>query len=353
MDGMNMYESYDPMTDPTGKPGGAEEVKAAKKHFSKLGGMFVLGTIVIYAIQLLFVTVVRFLKPEWLADGNMALLISFLPMYLVGMPVLIRLVKTVPAEKVERRSMRAGQFIIAVIMCYAIVYVSNIVGNILTALIGVLKGGIVENQILSVTESVNIWMILVYMVICAPIMEEYVFRKLIVDRTVRYGQGIAVVISGLMFGLFHGNLNQFMYAFVLGMFLAFLYVKTGNIKITIVLHMLINFVGGVVSSVLMRALDLNAYMEAALSGDMGAVMAFVQENMAAVMAYMGFMVFVFGMMIAGSVLLIVNLVKKRFTFEKGRVVIPRGKRFATVAGNAGMILYGLIWIVMIILQLLL
>ena len=52
-----------------------------------------------------------------------------------------------------------------------------------------------------------------YMVICAPILEEYIFRKLIVDRTVKYGQGVAVVLSGLMFGLFHGNLNQFAYAF--------------------------------------------------------------------------------------------------------------------------------------------
>ena len=160
-----------------------------------------------------------------------------------------------------------------------------------------------------------------------------------------------MLLSGLMFGLFHGNLNQFIYAFALGVFFAFIYVKTGNIKITIALHMLINFVGGGVSSALMRALDLDAYMEAALSGDMGTMMAFVQENLAAMMAYMIFLVFVFGMMIAGSVILIVCLVKKKFTFEKGQVVIPKGKRFSTVAGNIGMVIYGLFWVVMIILQL--
>lgn len=352
MDGMNMYENYDQMAGQNGPADRKEEIKAARKHFSKLGGMFVLGTIIIYAVQLLAVTLVDVLKPEWLYNGNISLMVQTMPMYIVGMPLLILLVvKIVPAQQVERRPMKAGHFIVAVIMCYAIMYVSNFAGLILTTVIGALKGGAVQNEILNVTESVSLWAIVLYMVICAPIMEEFIFRKLIVDRTVRYGQGVAVLLSGLMFGLFHGNLNQFIYAFALGVFFAFIYVKTGNIKITIALHMLINFVGGGVSSALMRALDLDAYMEAALSGDMGTMMAFVQENLAAMMAYMIFLVFVFGMMIAGSVILIVCLVKKKFTFEKGQVVIPKGKRFSTVAGNIGMVIYGLFWVVMIILQL--
>ena len=148
------------------------------------------------------------------------------------------------------------------------------------------------------------WTVVLYMVICAPIMEEFVFRKLIVDRTVRYGQGAAVIMSGLMFGLFHGNLNQFVYACSLGMFLAFLYVKTGNIKITIALHMMINFVGGVVSSGLLRMIDLDEYARAMAGGDMVSLMAYAQENLAGIMAYAAFGVFVMAMMIAGAVLLI-------------------------------------------------
>ena len=260
MDGMNGFsmtenqDGMDGMPQMTGvpAPAGPDEIKAARKHFSKLGGMFILGTLVIYVAQLIPMTLIQLLKPEWMKNGNIALMISILPMYLIGMPVLILLVRTIPGEKVERRSIKPGSFIVAVIMCFAIVYISNIVGNLITALIGALKGGMVQNQIMNVTQSVSMWMIVFYMVICAPIMEEFVFRKLIVDRTVRYGQGAAVLMSGLMFGLFHGNLNQFMYAFVLGMFLAFLYVKTGNIKITIALHMMINFVGGAVASELLR-----------------------------------------------------------------------------------------------------
>lgn len=361
MDGMNgfsMTENQDGMGGisgmtgtPASAPAGPDEIKSARRHFSRLGGMFILGTLVIYAAQLIPMTLIQLLKPEWMEDGNISLMISILPMYLIGMPVLILLVRTIPGETPERHPIKPGAFIIAVIMCYAIVYISNIVGNMMTALIGILKGGTVQNQVMNVTQSVSIWMIVLYMVICAPIMEEFVFRKLIVDRTVRYGQGAAVIMSGLMFGLFHGNLNQFIYAFVLGMFLAFLYVKTGNIRITIALHMLINFVGGVVASGLLRMIDLDGYAQAMTGGDMAAMMEFTQKNLVGILCYAVLGIFVLTMMVAGGVLLIVSLVKHKFVLEKGSVVIPKGERFETMILNVGMVIYCIFWIVMIIIQL--
>ena len=323
-----------------------EEVKAARKHFSKLGLMFLLGTIVIFVVQIA-ASLIYLLKPEWVWNPNITLMMSMLPMYLIGMPVLIFLVKQVPAERLEKHSMKAGSFVVAAIMCFAIVYISNIAGNIMTWIIGMLKGSLVQNEIANVTTSVSIWMVVIYMVLCAPFMEEYVFRKLIVDRTVRYGQGAAV----LMFGLFHGNLNQFMYAFTLGMFLAFLYVKTGKLKITIALHMMINFVGGVVSVKLVDLIDLDEYFRVVSEGgELSAMMSYMMDHIGGWIAYFLFILFVFGIMIAGGVLLIVFLVKKRFTLNRGTVVLPKGKRFSTMLLNVGMILYSIFWIGMIFWQ---
>lgn len=329
-----------------------EEIKDSRKHFSKLGGMFVLGTLIIWAVQLIPIYIVRAVRPEWLQNPNISLLLSVLPLYLIGMPLLILFAKRVPSVQIEQHDMNPGQFAIVVIMCFGLVYLSNIVGNIFTAIIGMLKGSAVQNVILNVATSVNILFVLVYMVLIAPVMEEYVFRKLIVDRTARYGQGVAVLMSGLMFGLFHGNLNQFVYAFVLGTFLAYLYVKTGKLKITIALHMMINFMGGIVSVLVLRMIDLESYLEAAASGDMAALMACVMDNLAGWMLYGVYSLLIFGLIIAGSVLMIVFLAKRRFTFEQGEVVLPKGKRFSTVILNAGMLVYCLLWIAMIIYQLL-
>ena len=75
------------------------------------------------------------------------------------------------------------------------------------------------------------------------------------------------------------------------------------------------------------------------------------ENLPGLLIYFAFDIFVYGMMIAGGVLLIVFLAKKRFTLAPGQVVIPKGKRFQTVILNVGMVLFCHFWIVMIIIQL--
>lgn len=285
-------------------------------------------------------------------DANISLMISMLPMYLIGMPILIVLVKTVPAEKVEKRNMKAGHFVLAALMCFGLAYASNFIGTILTTVIGMLKGGMVQNAIMNIATSINVLFAVLFMVICAPLIEEYVFRKLIVDRTIKYGQGVAVLLSGLMFGLFHGNLNQFIYAFAIGCFLAFLYVKTGNLKITIIIHMIFNFLGGVVSVKLLEMIDMERYMEIVQSGmDMDALMIYMSENAVGWICYMMFALFIFATIITALVLFIVSIVKNKFVFEQGQVAIPKGKRFRTVILNVGMLLYCIFWIIVIIIQL--
>jgi membrane protease YdiL (CAAX protease family) len=224
------------------------EEKSMKKSFSSLGFRFLIGTLVIYAVQMGVMTIVGAVKPEWLQDTTISLILAVLPLYLVGMPVLIAVVKRMPGEAPAKKSITPGQFVLALIMCFALMYCGNLVGTLITTVVGALKGSAVDNALMTYATGSNMIVTFLYMVICAPILEEYIFRKLIVDRTVKYGQGVAVVLSGLMFGLFHGNLNQFAYAFLLGMFLAFLYVKTGELKVTIGLHMCINFMCTVIES---------------------------------------------------------------------------------------------------------
>lgn len=336
-----------------GDSGGPQEtLRAARKHFSKLGLGFFIGTVVIFAVQLLAAGAVKMWKPEWLMDPNIALTISMVPMYLIGMPALILIVRRLPAQVPQRHSMKAGHFILAAFMSFAVMYLSNIVGIILTTVIGFFKGGTVQNTIANVAMSLSPAVAFLYMVICAPIMEEFVFRKLIVDRTVRYGQAVAALLSGLMFGLFHGNLNQFAYAFTLGVFLAFLYIKTGNLKVTIGLHMIINFFGSVVSMAVLELIDLEGLVSLEAGGmQPDAMMAYFSENLMGWLVYICYGLFIIAAVITGVVLWIVALVKKKFSFARGEIVIPKGKRFRTVILNVGMAIYCLAWIGMIIYQL--
>ena len=327
-----------------------DELKAARKHFLKLGGGFLVGSMAIFLIQILAVKIADTLSPELVSDMNIYLLVSMLPMYLIGIPFLALLVWRLPSQVPEKRVMKPGQFAVSVIMAFALMYIANIAGTILTTVIGFFKRDVVQNTIANVVTETNTLTVFFIMVICAPIVEEFVFRKLVVDRAARYGQGTAVVLSGLMFGLFHGNLNQFMYATALGMFLAFLYVKTGKLKITIAIHMLINFMGSIVSAWVLKLADLEAVLGMDTS-DMSQMMEYMSENMLGYLVYLLYAFCVFGIMIAGFVLLIVFAAKKRFAMRKGPECIPKGKRFLTVILNIGMGLYFVFWIGMIINQL--
>ena len=57
--------------------------------------------------------------------------------------------------------------------------------------------------------------------IIGPLCEELVFRGLLAGRLARYGQKPGAFISALLFGLYHANLEQFFYAFALGLLLSY------------------------------------------------------------------------------------------------------------------------------------
>jgi len=78
-------------------------------------------------------------------------------------------------------------------------------------------------------------------VFMAPILEELLFRGLIYKRLRNICKPfVAAIISSLAFGISHGNLVQFSYAFLAGMLLAYVYEKYKNIWAPIIFHFCAN-----------------------------------------------------------------------------------------------------------------
>ncbi len=96
---------------------------------------------------------------------------------------------------------------------------------------GMLMGGLTVTSIM-------------YTVIAAPIVEEIIFRGLILSRLRKaMPLPIAIIISSLFFALAHGQLLWMTYAFILGCVLAIVDVKTDTIAISVIIHMLFNLLG--------------------------------------------------------------------------------------------------------------
>jgi membrane protease YdiL (CAAX protease family) len=82
-----------------------------------------------------------------------------------------------------------------------------------------------------------------FFVICvsAPILEELLFRGLLLPGLLKnYGPRKAIFQSSLLFGVMHLNPAQVVSAFLLGLFLGWLYYRTKSLAVCIVVHFLNN-----------------------------------------------------------------------------------------------------------------
>ena len=77
--------------------------------------------------------------------------------------------------------------------------------------------------------------------IVGPVLEELLFRGIILDGFLnRYKPGKAIFWSAFLFGLFHLNPWQFIPGFIIGILLAWIYMKTRSLLPVILIHVLNN-----------------------------------------------------------------------------------------------------------------
>ena len=83
-------------------------------------------------------------------------------------------------------------------------------------------------------------------VVLSPIIEELLFRKILLDRVRIYGDKVAIIFTAIAFGFYHGNLSQLFYAVGLGIILAYIVLKTNQLKYSIGIHMFVNAMGSLI-----------------------------------------------------------------------------------------------------------
>lgn len=222
-------------------------MEANRRFFSKIGfNYFALGIIVL-VLNLFIGLFISIINPNLLSNQTMMTFFSAIWTYLLPLPIFIYIMRKTEAKTLEKHKMTVKTFVICISITMFLMWIGNIMGVIITSGIGSLIQHEVANPIHDVINNSGLVANLIIITTIAPIFEELIFRKLLIDRTIKYGGTISVLLSGLLFAFFHGNLNQFFYAFLLGGFFAIIYIKTGQIKYTIGLHMIINFIGSVVS----------------------------------------------------------------------------------------------------------
>ena len=204
-------------------------------------------------------------------------------------------------------------------------------------IITMIAGTVPVDPVADLLSGSDIIVSLVFVGIIGPIVEEYIFRKQIINHTRMFGEKRAVIFSAFVFALFHGNLSQMFYAFTLGLVFGYIYIKTDDIKYSAGLHMLVNIVSGVLLGGLMSGVDID------VMNDGFAAMA-NSPDFAKYVIFIIYTVIMIGLALTGVVVLFNN--RKNITFNEPNIELE--KPFTTMFLNFGMVIFILNMLVNII-----
>lgn len=100
------------------------------------------------------------------------------------------------------------------------------------------------------TSLINIIFLVFQLSVLAPVFEEFWFRGVVQTRLEGFGNGFAIMISALLFGLTHGNIHQFCYTFVMGIAMGYVRYATGGLVASTIIHALLNSVSSVILTIM-------------------------------------------------------------------------------------------------------
>ncbi|MBQ2733576.1 MAG: CPBP family intramembrane metalloprotease [Clostridia bacterium] len=316
-----------------------EEAKA-KSAYRRAGGALCAFITVTQISAIVLAAVAQLFFPHLIATDWFVLVLNFICIYCAGAPLFFLIISDTPAKPREKKKMSAGSLICAALIAVSCIYIFNILTVFISSLLENALGMTFPNRLDETLENANLWLAILSTVVVAPIMEELIFRKLLCDRLAPYGEWQAIVFTALAFSLFHTNLQQMLYAFALGCLFGVIYVRTGKIIYTIILHATVNFVGSVPGLLLLRS-DIIEILDrfALMSGenDPEALMAFFAEHAGVIVSYLLYSLILVFVVVTGLVIGIISI-GKLIRAADGKLM-PKKRRIIIMYSGVFTVLY--------------
>lgn len=321
-----------------------DDEKRARSRFSRLFLSLFLFTVISNAVAILAESGLLLLfgqdkAVEITSSYWYVWVLTVVSMYLIAFPIFFLMVRGM--RKVERipSDIKVSDILKLFFIAQAFTYVGNFVGSIFNAFFEAFTGAAPEYSVGDMVMSSPLWIVLLVTVLLAPIVEELMFRKLLIDRMSIYGDRIAIIVSSVAFGIFHGNFYQIFYATLIGFILGYIYVRTGNVIWSMVMHVAFNLWGSLVPWLLETSGVYAKYEEfLALYTSGEDFMASIEEYASAIL-YVGLYSSVQLSFVVLGIVFLVKRMRKTFISDRCEVLIPARRRAAIIIGNVGAILF--------------
>lgn len=255
-----------------------------------------------------------------------------------------------PVRRVNlhKEAISFGRFLKFFMICLGAGYVGNLIGSVMLSFWNASTGNTVGDELVTLLSDGNPWLMVLSAAVLAPILEELFFRKLLTDRLRVFGETPSILLTALLFALFHQSAEQFIYAFALGILMGYFYCRTGNYWLTVLLHALFNFTMGVVPVLFLNTLSkFSLAMTEAFGADLSgmesmesdalleAMMPILERYGLPIMLYALYAIAILALEIAGIVLFAIRFGK--FKERKGEYSLPLKEAMKIVFKTPGVI----------------
>ena len=293
-----------------------------RKVFSRLGFALTFSILSVNVVQLIVAGFMSAVDPNLLMTDWANFFLIAVSFYLIGFPLAYCMMKKIPtAVSQEKKRLTLRQLVEYGLISYAVMILLNFLTTFLLSFIELFKTESIVNPVQQVILTGSPWLSLLCIVVLSPIIEELLFRKILLDRVRIYGDKVAIIFTAIAFGFYHGNLSQLFYAVGLGIILAYIVLKTNQLKYSIGIHMFVNAMGSLILPMLIG--DGSDLLRAQIAS-----------------------VIVVILITFGTILIIKN--RKKVELVQGDLTIPESKLMQLVWLNHGVFAYPLFSIALII-----
>ena len=144
-----------------------------------------------------------------------------------------------PTVKTHRQTLSLKQVAIIIILLLGCQFVFNQVANIFEVALNVI-GFSAKKEVELATVGHHSIMYFLYAAFMGPLVEELVMRGGIAYRLQKYGKVFSIIFSAIVFGFFHMNFVQGVFAFLVGIMLAYIAIEY-SFGWAVFFHILNNF----------------------------------------------------------------------------------------------------------------
>lgn len=204
----------------------------------------------------------------WLTTDLMVL-INDICIYCLGLPCLLFVGHFLPnggkLTLTPKKALPTATFAKFGCIAYALLYFSSLITTFLLAIVRVFMGrSPIDDSLGEMLDAMSPLTSFVLVAILPAILEELVFRSYLYKKLIRFGELPYIILSGFFFGTYHGNFDQFLYAFALGCLFAYLVCHTGTPIYGMMLHLLINFYSSNVATQILGSTVLSSVVSLAV-----------------------------------------------------------------------------------------